>query len=210
MSFAARSFDEDERRRAGGRGRMFCLRAMRLVAWLLAVISSLSGVARAQRAKPSQFDVQAVYLYDFAKFVRWPAAVKSSAPLGLCVAGQTIYVEALMRIVAGEQIGGRPVTVRGIERPEQEDGCAIVFIGAAMKDHLKSLVAASEGKPILTVSDVPGFLEQGGMIQFVLTENRVRFAVNLGPVDRNGLALSSELLKVALTVNGKPSGGGAP
>jgi hypothetical protein len=75
---------------------------------------------------------------------------------------------------------------------------------------MDALLAASAGKPVLTVSDIPGFLDRGGMIQFLVQDNRVRFSVNLRPVARSSISLSSELLKVAVAVNGRSSGGGAP
>ena len=77
----------------------------------------------------------------------------------------------------------------------------------SVKDRLDALLAPIAGKPIVTVSDIPGFLDRGGMIQFVLVDNRVRFSISLDPVNRSQVALSSELLKVAVTVNGKPGGG---
>ncbi len=193
----------------------FLRRAVRLFSPLLAglfaatAIVGLPPLASAQSPKPSQYDVQAVYLYDFAKFVRWPAG-GAAATLDICVAAQSTYADTLTKIVAGEQIGGRPLAVRAVERPEQEAGCAVLFIGSAMKDSFDALLSAATGKPMLTVSDLPGFLDRGGMIQFVVVNNRVRFAVDLHPVDRSGIALSAELLKVAVAVNGKSTGGGAP
>jgi hypothetical protein len=176
----------------------FCLIAAILLALPLA----------AQAPRPSQDDVQATYLYQFTRFVRWTTAAPDR-PLALCVAGQAAYIEALKKTVAGESIDGRPLAVRPIRRPDEVTGCDVLFIGASAKDALDPLLAAASGKPILTVSDSPGFLDRGGMIQFLLIDNRVRFAVDLRPVQTSGLSLSSELLKVAVTVNGKPTAGGA-
>jgi hypothetical protein len=178
------------------------------------LLVAMSGFAQAPpvahaQGSPSLYDVQAVYLYNFAKFVRWPAGTPS-ATLDICVAGEKTYVDTLTKIVSGEQINTHPLTVRAIQRPEDVAACGILFIDTSAKDRLDSLIAATAGKPVLTVSDVPGFLDRGGMIQFLLIDNRVRFAVDLRPVDRSGLALSSQLLKVAVSVNGKPGGGGAP
>ena len=180
--------------------------SLRKLALALLTAATLNLPALAQSPKPSQSDVQAVYLYNFAKFVRWPAVTPPS-PIDICIAGQKIYVDTLAKTVAGEQIDTRPLTVRAVERPEDEAGCSILFIGVSVKDRLDALLAATAGKPIVTVSDIPGFLDRGGMIQFLLIDNRVRFSVNLDPVNRSQITLSSELLKVAVKVNGKPSGG---
>jgi len=164
---------------------------------------------QAQAPKPTQYDIQAVYLYDFARFVRWPAAV-SDGSLDICVAGQPVYLDTLKKIVTGESIDGHPLGVRLLQHPGDEAGCDVLFIGAAAKDRLDSLIAATAGKPVLTVSDIPGFLDRGGMIQFLVIDNRVRFSVDLRPIERSGISVSSELLKVAVSVNGKTAGGGAP
>jgi hypothetical protein len=120
------------------------------------------------------------------------------------------FVEALTRVIAGESIASRPLTVRAIQRPEDESACDILFIDASAKERLGGLLTAASGRPVLTVSDVPGCLDHGGMIQLLLIGNRVRFSVDLNNVQRSGIALSSELLKVAVTVRGQSSGGGAP
>jgi hypothetical protein len=119
-----------------------------------------------------------------------------------------VYAETLTKIVTGEQIDGHALAVRTIQHPEEVNGCGILFIGTSARASMEGLLAAIEGKPVLSVSDSPGFLDHGGMIQFVTMDNRVRFSVNLAPVAKSGISLSSELLKVA--VNVKASGGGAP
>jgi hypothetical protein len=174
---------------------------------ILLAAAGLECEARGQTAGPSQYDVEAVYLFDFAKFVRWPAEADHDT-IAICVAGQNTYVDTLKKVVAGERIGSRPFEVRAIQKGDEEAGCNILFFDSSVKAHLDQLLAASAGKPALTVSDIPGFLNHGGMIQFILTGNRVRFSVDLRPVARSGLSLSSELLKVAATVDGNPAGGG--
>ncbi|MES2391149.1 MAG: YfiR family protein [Acidobacteriota bacterium] len=174
---------------------------------LLLAIALLPTRAVPQTSAASQFDIQAVYLFNFAKFVRWPPA-PDSGPVTICVAGDKKYNDILAHVVKGEQIDSRPVLARSIQTPDDEAGCGIVFVSASAKDRLAPLLAATTGKPILTVSDIPGFLDHGGMIQFEVIANRVRFAVNLRPTVPSGISLSSELLKVAVTVTGAPTSGG--
>ena len=165
--------------------------------------------ARAQLSGASQYDVEAVYLYHFAKFVRWPAG-SPGASLNICVDAQKIFVDALTKVVAGERIDSRPLHVQTIQRPGDETSCNMLFLDATAKGHLDELLAATSGKPILTVSDIPDFLARGGMIQLFLIHDRMRFSVDLTPIARSKIALSSELLKVAATVKGRSAGGGAP
>ena len=185
------------------------LRVLFLIALLLLAVASPIRVAHAQPPAPSQSDVQAVYLFDFAKFVRWPAA-EETEPLTICTAAPKPFADTVARLIAGERIESRPLAIRTIQSPADETGCAILFIDASAKDRIGDLLAATAGKPVLTVSDAPGFLDRGGMIQFLVVGNRVRFSVDLRPAERSGVSLSSELLKVAVSVNGRPEAGKTP
>ncbi len=174
----------------------------------IAVVYAANPVDRAAAERPSQDAVEAAYLYNFGKFVRWPAAAQG--PLVLCVAGQNTVDQLLGRLVAGEQIGGRPLEVRRLEHTEEAQSCSILFVGPGERDRLDAYLGVATGKPVLTVGEAPDFLARGGVIQFVLTGDHVRFSVNLNAAQRNSLQLSSELLKVAVSVMGKPRIGGEP
>jgi hypothetical protein len=180
---------------------------------ILGLLLTVAGVASAGLAsqnaraqRPSRDDVEAAYLFNFGKFVRWPPE-SGRGPLAICVAAQDSFGAALQKLVAGEQINGRPLQVRALNRPEGVGGCSILFIGPGPQ--LEAFLAAVAGKPILTVGDAPDFLVRGGTIQFVLMEDHVRFSVNLSAASHSGLGLSSELLKVAVSVTGRPGTGGA-
>lgn len=173
---------------------------------LLCAAALLSATTRdLQAQRPSQDEVEAAYLYNFGKFVRWPAA-GDQGPLTICIAGQEAFEKTVDRLVTGEQIDHRPLEVRTVDRPDAVAGCSILFIGAADRAHADEYLKATAGKQVLTVGEAPDFLEQGGMIEFVPVEDHVRFSVNLDAANRGRVGLSSELLKVAVAVTGKPSG----
>ena len=176
--------------------------------FLLLALLSVGAVRDADPAatEPSQSDVEAVYLFDFGKFVRWPDNA-ASGPMEICVAGPQTFAAGVQSLVANERVNGRALAVRRVQRIEDEAGCSILFIDSSEKDRAAALLAAVADKPTLTVSDLPDFLDHGGMIQFLLISKRVRFAVNLQPVIKSNLSLSSELLKVAVSVKGQPEGG---
>ena len=171
-----------------------------VVVALLASLSPSSQIA-AQNLKPTQYQVEAAYLFNFGKFVTWPP--KKDAPgdsLLVCVLGEDPFGSILDKTTAGETVNGRKIIDKRISRPQDARGCSILFISSAEEQHLDRILAAVKDAPMLTVSDIPGFLEHGGMIQFVIDGGKVRFKVNLGSTDQDGLALSSELLKVAVEV----------
>jgi len=168
------------------------------MSWALAVIPSL----QAQKASPTEYEVKAAYLYNFGRFVQWPnkATAHGGSPFTVCVLGQDPFGQALDAILAGESIDGANAAAARITKPQEAVNCRILFISSSEDSQLKQILVALEGRSVLTVSDLPLFSQRGGMVQFVLDGKRVRFEVNLTPVEHAHLALSSQLLKVAVNL----------
>jgi hypothetical protein len=174
------------------------------IVWVLFAVSSALG-----QQKPNEYQVKAAYLYNFGRFVEWPANVKApkSDTFTVCVLGQDPFGPALDSTLAGETMGGKSVAARRISTPQEAVNCQILFVSSSEGRRLSKIVEALDRECVLTVSDMPQFSQRGGMIQFVLEEKRVRFEVNLTAVQHVGLSLSSELLKVAATVRRNSSSG---
>jgi hypothetical protein len=172
----------------------------------LLALSFLSPLCQTQdKAAFTPYDVEAAYLYNFGKFAQWPSiADANSQPFSICMLGQDNFGKKLNDIVAGESIQGRRVVAIHLSSLEAADQCQIVFIGHSEDARLARDLEVLGKKPVLTVSSAPGFLERGGIIQFLIQNNRVRFAVNLPAARQAGVALSSELLKVAVSVTTTP------
>ena len=157
--------------------------------------------AIAENGKPTEFQVKAVYLYNFGKFVTWPSDfTERQQSFDLCVLGADPFGVTLDQIVKGERLGGKPANVRRIAAPADADNCAIVFIAGSEERRLADVLPLLARRHVLTVSDMPRFTERGGIIGFVMEGDRVRFAVNQTAAQEAGLQLSSELLKVAVSV----------
>ncbi len=169
-----------------------------VLAWLLSAGPSL----QAQQGKATEYEVKAAYLYNFGKFVEWPAV--ASAAKGehflICVLGQDPMGTALDTTIAGEEIKGVRVVAKRIAKPQEALNCRILFISSSEEGQLKEILTTLEKASVLTVSDLPQFTRRGGMIQFVQEASRVRFEVNLTVAERAGLTLNSQLLKVAINV----------
>jgi len=170
-----------------------------------AALAIVFVAASAQPARPvTQADLEAVYLYNFGKFVSWPADSNSAAaPFSICTIGNQDFQAPLDAVTSNATLQGRKIVVRHLTSIATSDGCQILFLGESEAARLAKDLAAVRQKPILTVSDLPSFLAHGGMIQFVIQDKRVRFSVNLQPALLARLTVSSELLKVALSVQGK-------
>jgi len=171
----------------------------------LAFVCTLTPLA-AQNPKPTEYQVKAAYLSNLGRYVNWSTRAKPSAdePFELCVLGQDPFGPALDAAVEGENISGAPLTARRVAKPQDALSCRVLFISSSEEGQLDAVMAALGTTSVLTVADIPDFLKRGGMIQFVLDGNRVRFEINIATSRRAGLNLSSELLKLARAVRRTP------
>lgn len=171
-----------------------------------ALVCMIGIVLRAEAPKPTEYQVKAAYIYNFGKFVKWPpnAAASLDSSFTICMLGDDPFGSALQSSLLGQSIGGKPVVVKHVAKPQDAIGCLILFITAEKNSQLKEILDALRQESVLTVSDMPDFLNRGGMIQFVLEAGRVRFEINRINAENAGLILSSDLLRVA--VDSKESG----
>ncbi|HEY6769095.1 MAG TPA: YfiR family protein [Candidatus Sulfotelmatobacter sp.] len=171
--------------------------------WYLALIVNLvlTVSSPAQNARPTESQVKAAYLYNFGKFVRWQVErIAKSDSLELCILGKDPFGPILDSTVEGQSIDGRKITVRRVANVSESMQCSILFISASEEGRLGGILSAAQRFGTLTVSDIPHFADRGGVIGFVLREDRIRFEVNRGAAEQSHLTLSSELLKVASKV----------
>jgi hypothetical protein len=163
-----------------------------------------------QPPRPTEYDVKAAYLLDFGKFIRHSGPRPSRPAFDICILGRDPMGHTIDDLAASETIDSLPVHVQRLRDVSEATTCDIVFISSNEGDRIREDLSILAGSDALTVSDTPQFLDQGGMIQFVLMANHVRFAINLNAVNRAHLELSSELLRVASRVIGKPQPGETP
>lgn len=153
----------------------------------------------AQEPTAPEFQVKAVFLYNFAQFVDWPPEVfaDSTAPVVIGVLGEDPFGAVLDNTLRGERIAGHPLEVRRFRSVADLTPCQILFIGTVHGEGMEQVLAALAGRPILTVSDERRFAPRGGMIGFVVDRSRIRFQVNLEAAQAARLTISSKLLRVA-------------
>jgi hypothetical protein len=175
------------------------MRRILIVAFFLA----RAMTAPAQSARAPEYEVKAAFLYNFAKFVEWPtqAFPSSSAPLRICVLGRDPFGDTLDRIVQGKSISGRPIVTRQVQSPLEARACHILFFSRSDAETLKQELAHVRDLPVLAVGEHEGFLLLGGIINFVIDQDRVRFEVNLEAAEHHRLKISSKLLAVARVVD---------
>jgi hypothetical protein len=149
-----------------------------------------------------EYDVKAVFLYNFISFTEWPASAFNSpdSPYVAGVIGDDPFGPALDEIVSGERIKGRPLVVRRFRRFDNFENCHILFISASESRHLPELLRRLRDRPVLTVSDIPGFTAAGGGIGFT-SKTKIGLNVNPAALRNAQLVVSSKLLRLAQVTN---------
>jgi hypothetical protein len=176
-------------------------------AWL-ALLALLLGLFAptlpAQDRQASEYAVKAAFVFKFGEYIEWPAATFADAgsPLRIGVSGADAMAGELERIVAGRTMAGRPVQVRRLAPGDPVDDLQLLFVGGAAGD-VAAVLGAQPGRAILTVTEVPGAMPAGSMINFVVVDAKVRFDVALPPAEARQLKISSRLLAVARRVSGR-------
>jgi len=166
---------------------------------VLCVLCFLSSAAIKAEAPFAENEVKAACLYHFAQFVKWPASAfeNPGAPLVIGVLGGDPFGGALEKVIAGETVDSRKLVVKRSRRLEDLKGCHILFIGQTEAGRLPEITAALQGSSALTVSDIPQFCKQGGMIVILIERGKVVFEINAAAARLAGVRLSSQLLKIA-------------
>ena len=161
--------------------------------------SSLNGAA------PTEYQLKAVFLMNFAKFVEWPTTAFRSAQnaLTICVLGENPFGHDLDDVVRGQVAADRALAVKRLAQVQREDNCHVLFVSAAEKTRTERILGILRNAPTLTVGEGDDFASAGGMISLFIDDNKIRFEVNLDAADRAGLKISSKLLKLAKNVREK-------
>jgi YfiR/HmsC-like len=171
--------------------------AARVVCAVVLGLLGVVGVQDVAEAAPDESAVQAAFVLNFAKFTEWPPAGTATrqAAMQLCQFGAREELSLAFRALEGRLLQGAPLQWRKVGRPDEVRGCHVLFVAEPGLS-----LASLGGQPVLTVSDLPGFAQQGGVIGLVRQSGRLRFEVNRGAAQTAGLRLSADLLTLATSV----------
>lgn len=180
-------------------GSAMCARAFLLLALVTAF--AWPEEIRAQSAMQREYEIKAGYLYNFINYIDWPAEALPPAggTITIGIVGETPYAAAF-ELLIGKEIKGRKLAVKQVTSTNDLEQCQIVFICVSEKSRLPEILGQLKDAKLLTVSEIDGFAEQGGVINFISERNKVRFEINPEAARRAGLTISSELLKLAKLV----------
>ena len=172
-----------------------------LAAATLVLIAMLP--ARGDELPSKEYQVKAAYLFNFTKFVDWPpkSFANASAPIVIGILGDDPFGPLLDGLVKGETVHNRKLTVIRARQIDDLKSCQIVFVGKSEESHIPQILAALGDASILTVGETEGFAKRGGIVNFYLDENKVRFEINRDAARKHGLNISSRLLSLAKIVD---------
>jgi hypothetical protein len=161
------------------------------------------GPAPAPAVLSAEYRVKAGFLFTFPQFVEWPARVfpEAQSPIVIGILGEDPFGSYLDEIVQGEKIGERSIVVRRFARIEDVADCHILFLGRSVTGSLEKILARLRDRRVLTVGEDETFERAGGMVRFVIENNKVRLRINRAAAEAHELAISSKLLRLATLVS---------
>jgi hypothetical protein len=191
--------------RSGPRGRFLArlkrgLRIVPVVFCLLQIM--IPGTAGGQEDSVDEYKLKAAMLYHLTRFVEWPPSsyLDRHSPILLCILGRDPFANSINSTLPEETDNGRLVLIRHLQSDKEIPGCHILYISSSERKTAAHIFSTLNGSSILTVGEMAQFAAHGGIIQFSLEEQHVRFDINLDAASRAGLKISSKLLALAQIV----------
>jgi YfiR/HmsC-like len=150
-----------------------------------------------QSQSPNEYQVKAAFILNFARFVDWPGdAFADGGSLVVGVVGDDPFGGALDQL-SGNSIEGRRLVIRRLKSTDNLRACQILFVSSSERSRLGKIMESVKGASVLTIGDLPQFNQMGGVIKFVVQDNRVRFEINGAAAAQARLRISSKLLALS-------------
>ncbi len=156
----------------------------------------LAGIKADHGRDPEQL-LKLAFVYNFARFTYWPDDTRQTdAPLLLCTVGEDGLVDALGDL-NDKPVHNRPLRVQRVREELVPETCDMLYVAISERGSYRSFVAVSDNEALLTVSELPGFVKAGGIIELFHEKGRTGFDINFDAARRGGLQISSQLLGLA-------------
>lgn len=168
-------------------------------------VTLLFGFVQPIQKKAREYQIKAVFLFNFAQFVAWPEHAFSGpeSPLVIGILGRDPFGSYLDETVENEKINGHPLMIKRYKNLNEIDSCHILFISAEPPQKIDILTKTLSGRNILTVSDAGSFVKQGGMVKLFTEDSKIKLSINLEVIKAEKFVVSSKLLRMADTAEAK-------
>lgn len=174
---------------------------MKFVAFILALacLAASRPVHAAGSTGPErEYELKAAVLYHIMEYVEWPKESLSNDPATIQIGLLgNIPFSAALEVLNGKPLQGRKVVVKKLDKPQDAGDCQVVFISSSEKPRLSGILSEFKNRPILSVSEVEGFAERGGIVNLIAGQNRINMEINREAAKESHLSISSQLLKLA-------------
>ncbi len=145
--------------------------------------------------------LKAAFIYNLAKFIEWPEDAPAARPFVMCVVGDAAVSEALERAVYQRRLGNSVISVVRMTSVAPQRGCHVLYLSGVSREQTSLHLGTLRNAPVLTISDLEGFTDSGGMVQFFFEHGQLRFRVGLESAKRAGLQISAKILSLAIRKN---------
>ncbi len=182
------------------------LASLRVLALLLLAHSGFAAAVAG--AVPGEYQVKAVFLFNFTHFVEWPADAFAGpqAPFVIGVLGQDPFGSALDEAVRGETVNGRPLLIQRYASIADLKPCQILFIDRSIDGEMEKALASLGHQRTLTVSDLDAATPRAVIIRFLKENQKIRLQINVDSARNAGLTISSKLLRPAQVIGSVGTG----
>jgi hypothetical protein len=175
------------------------------VLWVSLMFAALAFPCSAQIADSgdsSEYLIKAGFIFNFANLMQWPVNTFSNpdSPIVIGIVGTDTSGGILDEVLAGKKVNGRSFAVKHLKRGMDLKGCNIVFVSASETAHLDEILHLLKNMPILTIGETPSFAQRGGIINFIVVDDKIRFEVNVDAAKQADISISSRLLALAKIV----------
>ena len=171
----------------------------RIASLVIYVCCLCSPLLQSQTAPLPEYKIKAVFLFNFTQFVQWPenAFNNNDDPFVIGILGKDPFGNYIDAAVTGEKMGTHPITIARYNNINEVNNCQMLFISKYYNENLPAALSLLNQHFVLTVSDMPGFVQSGGIIGFETVNNKIKLQVNLSTAKTANLNISSKLLSVA-------------
>ena len=154
----------------------------------------------AQQQEIPEYQVKAAFIFNFAKFVDWPARsfAKTNSPIVVGVLGKNVFGDNLEKVIRDKTVNNRRFRFIEVASTDEATHCHILFISPSEKDNVRKIIESLRNASVLTIGETDHFTDAGGMINFVLEGRNIRFEINNTAAKKAGLQISSKLLSLAI------------
>jgi uncharacterized protein DUF4154 len=173
-----------------------------IIAMLMMLLAQAHHAWAQDSEQSSEYLIKAGYIYNFAKLVEWPASAfaQPDSPIVIGIVGTDPFGPIIDKVLEGKKVNGHSFVIKRLKPTADVKECHILFVGTSLGPHVADTIRLTRGTPILTISEIPGFADRGGIINLTLEQNKVRFEVNVDAAKQADLNISSRLLVLAKVI----------